>query len=55
MDIPETIVASRRAARWSPEDRDWLDALPPSERELVLLTVAHLDARPTDNEGESVD
>jgi hypothetical protein len=47
-DIPESIVATRRAARWNPEDREWLDALPPPEHELVLLLVAHLGARPTD-------
>ena len=53
MDKAESIVASKRVAEWPEEDREWLALLPPLEREIALLLVAHLDARPHDNEKET--
>ena len=49
LDRPEKIVAAKRTERWSPEDREWLEKLPDSERDLVLLAAAHLNAMPVDD------
>ena len=43
-------MASKRVAEWRQEDREWLDALSPPEREAVLLLAAHLDAAPIHEE-----
>lgn len=43
-------MASKKAAQWSEEDRDWLGSLPPSEREVALQLAAYLDARPIDED-----
>lgn len=48
LDRPEEIVSRKRTARWSTDDREWLDSLPESEREHVLLAAAHLGAEPCD-------
>ena len=43
-------MASKRVAEWPEKDQAWLDALSPSEREVVLLLAAHLDARPIEDD-----
>ena len=55
LDRPEQIVAAKRTKRWSPEDREWLSKLPDSERDLVLLAAAHLNAVPEDDGGYKLD
>ena len=46
-------MAAKRTKRWSPEDREWLAKLPDSERDHVLLAVAHLNAVPVDDVDDS--
>lgn len=43
-------MSAKRVKRWTDEERRWLERLPENERELVLLLVAHLDARPEDED-----
>ena len=48
-------MAAKRTERWSPDDQEWLSKLPDSERDLVLLTAAHLNPLPEDDGGYELD
>ena len=53
MDKAETIVATKRLQRAEEEWRKWgLDRLPEKEREIVLLLIAHLDAKPVTDDDD---